>query len=97
MYALYLGEVANAEVGGLPARTEIAKMANAAAIKMLMRILTDEWEIPNAEQAAKIAKLAFDIGRVADGLPTSISAPASKEQMKKWLEEAKARTEKGAE
>lgn len=95
MAALYLGEVAQSEVGGLPARTEIAKMANATAIKMMMRILTDEWDIPNAEQAAKIAKLAFDIGRIADGLPTSISSPANKENIKKLLQEAKERHEAG--
>ncbi len=92
---LYRQHTAEAELGGGLDRTKVGAIANGLAVKMLQRILIDEWEVPNAEQAAKIAKLAFDIGRVADGLPTTISAPAKKEDLKKLLQEAKERAEKG--
>ena len=94
MEALYLSETVDAEIGGLPDRTKLGKLFHAGAVKMALRILSDEWEIPNAEQAAKIMKLMFDAGRVQDGLPTSISAPADKAAIKKLVQEARERGEK---
>ncbi len=78
-----------AELKGLPERHEISRVANGVALKMLMMIATDHWTVANAEQAAKVAKLAHDIGRVADGLPTNFTATADKDSVKKMIEEHK--------
>lgn len=85
MQGMILYTTAELELKGLPPKEVIEKLANGVTVKMLARILTDNWEIPNAEQAMKVAKLAFDVARIHAGLPTSISAPADKDALKKMI------------
>jgi hypothetical protein len=96
MAALILTETAALELKGLPPAHEIAKLANGIVLKMLLRIATDAWPIPNAEMAVKIAKFAHEIARIQQGLPTTISQTANKDDVKKMLAEHRQAAEERA-
>lgn len=93
LQALLMTDDANIQVGALPGKTEVGKFALAVTTKMLLMVLNEQWTIPNAEIAMKVAKIGFDVHRISEGLPTTITSGADKDAVKKAIADAKARKE----
>lgn len=81
-------------------REDLPKMSIAVMVDLGLRVLGNEWEIKDAEQATKIAKIWHDILRLESNQATSITGQAdTQEGRQSRLEElrieAKRRVEGG--
>lgn len=86
----FLGTIAGAKVRVVHVpRTLISETAFGVANYMLAQILTGQLVVNNAKDAATIAKLALDIGRLEIGDPTSNQGELTVEEREKRIEAAK--------